>query len=357
MKLLLVGPYPPPHGGVSVHVYEAARQLRQAGVECRILNVDRRAPESAAYIRIGGPGQLLVRMIQHARRGWTLHVHTNGHNRPSWIVALIGALAGRFAPSCLLTLHSGMAPDHLRASRLNRLLARSTCSLYRRVVAVSPAVRDALVEAGVAPSRIEVEPAFLFAPPAPADWAAVRRRLAPGADPLLVTALFFRPEYGFDVLVDALSILRRRHPAAACLVLGSGEQQAAAEDLLRKKHLQHAIILAGNMDHDQALGLISQADVFVRPTLTDGDAISVREALALGVPVAASNVGTRPEGVVLFEAGNAAALAGAVETALARRRAGHPGASAAGSIDRLLHIYRQAGPARPLNVRNAEWRS
>ena len=30
MRVLQVGPYPPPHGGVSVHVYEARRQLQLA---------------------------------------------------------------------------------------------------------------------------------------------------------------------------------------------------------------------------------------------------------------------------------------------------------------------------------------
>ena len=51
-----------------------------------------------------------------------------------------------------------------------------------------------------------------------------------------------------------------------------------------------------------------KSDVFVRPTFMDGDAISVREAGTLGVPVVASNVGTRPEGTVLFEVGNKSQL-------------------------------------------------
>src|SRR5205823_6671040 len=46
VKLLLIGPYPPPHGGISVHVAEAKRQLDERGICCRVLNLDRRAPES-----------------------------------------------------------------------------------------------------------------------------------------------------------------------------------------------------------------------------------------------------------------------------------------------------------------------
>jgi glycosyltransferase involved in cell wall biosynthesis len=47
--------------------------------------------------------------------------------------------------------------------------------------------------------------------------------------------------------------------------------------------------------------VINLCDVFIRPTNTDGDANSVREALSIGRPVIASNCVCRPEGVVLFE--------------------------------------------------------
>jgi glycosyltransferase involved in cell wall biosynthesis len=46
--------------------------------------------------------------------------------------------------------------------------------------------------------------------------------------------------------------------------------------------------------------VLAEADVFVRPTNTDGDANSVREALYLGVPAVASDVVERPAGTILF---------------------------------------------------------
>src|SRR6185503_11969747 len=54
--------------------------------------------------------------------------------------------------------------------------------------------------------------------------------------------------------------------------------------------------------------LMARSAVFVRPTFRDGDSISVREAVSLGVPVVASNVGSRPDGVALFEAGDISGL-------------------------------------------------
>ena len=47
-------------------------------------------------------------------QGWTLHLHTNGHNLKSWLLALGCGLAGQARGGCILTLHSGMVPGYLR---------------------------------------------------------------------------------------------------------------------------------------------------------------------------------------------------------------------------------------------------
>jgi len=44
-----------------------------------------------------------------------------------------------------------------------------------------------------------------------------------------------------------------------------------------------------------------KSDIFVRPTVSDGDAVSLREALYLKTPSVASDVVPRPEGTVLFK--------------------------------------------------------
>jgi hypothetical protein len=69
------------------------------------------------------------------------------------------------------------------------------------------------------------------------------------------------------------------------------------------------VYLYGPLPIERALAVVEAADVFVRPTLADGDSLSVREAIALGRPVVASRVGVRPPGVVTYPADDPAALA------------------------------------------------
>lgn len=59
--------------------------------------------------------------------------------------------------------------------------------------------------------------------------------------------------------------------------------------------------------------LTKEADVVVRATATDGDSLSVKEALHLGKPVVATDCVSRPEGTFLFSYGEAASLSKAIE--------------------------------------------
>jgi glycosyltransferase involved in cell wall biosynthesis len=102
----------------------------------------------------------------------------------------------------------------------------------------------------------------------------------------------------------------------------------------------------GDVDHPAALAAMGAADVFVRPTRADGDALSVREALALGRAVVATAAGHRPAGCLLVPPGDAAALAARlVEAAAAPPPAARAGPDA---LEGLLALYASLAPPRPL---------
>ena len=330
MKVLLIGPHPPPHGGISVHVAGIYQYLTAAGVTCHVLDTSHVRP---------GVGFALV-VLRHALKGWTLHLHTNGHNLKSWLLALGCGLAGQSRGGCILTLHSGMLPGYLDAAPWRRNLAAFACSYYSQVVCVSPAIRGALLPLGVEPRRTVVLPAFLGT-----EGSSDRSKSGPRAWiarhwPLFSTVLFFRPEYGFNLLIAGLAQIRRRYPSLGCLVMGSGEQRTEAEKMVRDTGLEEGVRLLGDVNHEACLTLMSASDVFLRPTLQDGDSVSVREALSLGVPVVASRTGTRPAGALLFAPGDVKEMIAAIERAIAGKAVGQPPRSA-GCMDRLMELYRQ----------------
>ena len=306
MKILLIGPRPPPHGGISVHVAGLHEQLIRDGITCEVLDTGK-----------GGLGPAFAwSLLRYGLCGWQLQLHTNGHNRKSWLLAVACGIVGLPGGGGVLTLHSGMAPGYLQSSPWPQRLAKVAGSLYGRIVCVSSAIEEALIGAGVASDKIELSPGYLKVrmPATPLnslldDWMA--RHV-----PVFSTTIFFRPEYGFDLLISALAKLRHGHPAVGCVVMGSGEQRAAAERLVQQAGLDDAVLLAGDVDHETCLAVMARSSVFLRPTLEDGDSISVREALALKIPVIASRVGTRPPGTMLFRRGDSTDLLEKIESAL-----------------------------------------
>jgi glycogen synthase len=315
MRVLLVGDYPPPHGGVAVHVQQLHRFLRSRGVESKVLDIGKGGRPDPDVIPVRTLAQYSLKLAGFLHAGWTVHVHTSGNNPKSWVLAASAGVPGPRAPR-LITLHSGLLPGYLAASASRRAFARAALAGYDRVIAVSPAVKAALVNAGVPARKVHVEAAFCASQVqpgvAPPSVEAARARRTP----LLAMAHHPSPVYGRALAFRALRQLADTHPGVGLALFGPGtDSDDFVRDAREARVAAHLEVL-GELDHDQALALISRSDVFLRPTTHDGDAISVREALTLGVPCVASDVCARPPGALTFRAGDADALAARVRDAL-----------------------------------------
>jgi glycosyltransferase involved in cell wall biosynthesis len=182
---------------------------------------------------------------------------------------------------------------------------------------VNEEIAETLRSIGIPDERLRIMPAFLPTPVLETPIPPRAYKWMTSHDPVISTTLSFRPEYGFNLLLSVFNRLRGKFPWLGCLVMGGGgEEEEAAEHRIRTLGLSDHAFLAGDVDHDLCLRLMSRSDLFVRPTFRDGDANSVREALAMGLPVVASRVGNRPEGVLLFEPGDEQGLAASIERGL-----------------------------------------
>jgi hypothetical protein len=81
--------------------------------------------------------------------------------------------------------------------------------------------------------------------------------------------------------------------------------------------------------------------IYIRPTRSDGDAVSLREALALGVPAIATDVVRRPDGVLTAPGVDAHSLAAVLERVIAREPADRPVAAPDTDerVDTMVAIY------------------
>lgn len=130
---------------------------------------------------------------------------------------------------------------------------------------------------------------------APQGRAHARERLhLPQSGPLLVCVAKFTWEKGHDVLFRAIAAIPAEQRPRLALV-GDGPLRDELRALARELQIEERLVWCGELDHGAALAWMVAADALVLPSRSEGQPVTVLEAMALGVPVVGSSVGGVPE--------------------------------------------------------------
>jgi glycosyltransferase involved in cell wall biosynthesis len=294
------------------------RGLEQRFVTKRGSELARRAAGAAVPVRAvpWGPGldpracwRLVVEALEF--RPEVIHAH-NGH------AVTLAVWARRF-----LRWHDGAAVPRVVATRRVVSPVRRRSALFQAdsVVAVSEAVKRALIAAGIPPVAIAVVPDGID--PGEVRRAAVaplriRARLGlPDDTPLAANLAALERAKDQTTLVRAAAVARSLRPELHWVIAGEGDERPALEALVRERGLADRVHLLGHVDQPDAL--IRESDALVMSSREEGLGSVVLHALALGKPVVATHAGGLPEIVPeewLVPVGDADALARKVVQAL-----------------------------------------
>jgi glycosyltransferase involved in cell wall biosynthesis len=138
------------------------------------------------------------------------------------------------------------------------------------------------------PSGIDTD---RFDPRRVGGWprGALRTELGIGNAPVVGTAITFRPRKGFRMLYEAMAEVRRKIPDVRLVIAGASEMSPEAARLARELDLGDRIHLLGRRaDMPEVL---SALDVFVLPSQSEGMSNAILEAMAMRLPVVATDVG------------------------------------------------------------------
>jgi glycosyltransferase involved in cell wall biosynthesis len=356
--ILILGPIPPPFGGISVHLSRLVPKLQCAGFKVGVLNHfgSTAMPFVVAALR---RNPLNYYRLPKKFRARIVHYH---HSRWSHFVALAlgkGSSTARY----ILTLHAGDIHKHfpqlISRAPFVGWITRWALRRFDTVICVDPKIAS-FIRDHLDGQRLEVLPAFLESLNQKAEEydAPIETFLAAGS--VLVVAAYGlqflqdgRELYGVDTAVEAFSKLaKEREDLRLAIFIARRPSRGKARRHLAQ--LERRLNEAGVRDRvlivfDRPLvPALRQNTVFVRPTRAEGDAVSVREAQRAGVPVVASDVVRRPRGVVSFSEGDVTDLCAALRAVL-NGAIQHSNDATGGDIfgdvlqdfsDRLIDIYR-----------------
>lgn len=191
------------------------------------------------------------------------------------------------------------------------------------IIAVSRGVaEDVVATAGVARERVHVLPNPVVTPalferaeePIAHPWPQV------GGEPVILGVGRLDRQKDFATLLRAFARLLERRPAEL-VILGEGEERPALERLASSLGIAGHVLLPGFVTNPYAA--MARADLFVLSSAWEGSPNVLTEALALGVPVVATDCRSGPREILdggrvapLVPVGDVAGMAAAMQRTL-----------------------------------------
>lgn len=287
LRIGLVGPLPPPSGGMANQTRQLSELLTAAGAKVTTVQVN--APYRPIWV--GGVPVLrsVFRLLPYLGSLWRtagkvdiFHIMANS----GWSWHLFAAPAvwiawSRRVPT-VVHYHGGEAAEFLRrADSQVRFTVRQT----RGLIVPSGFLQDVFASFGmpasIAPNIIDLE---RFYP---------RKSVSNGA-PHLVVARNLELVYDNLTAIRAFQIVLAKFPQAQLTIAGSGPDETRLRQFVSDHGLSKFVRFAGRLDRDAMAVLFRSANIMLNPSLADNMPISLLEAWASGVPVVSTNVGGIP---------------------------------------------------------------
>ncbi len=103
--------------------------------------------------------------------------------------------------------------------------------------------------------------------------------------------------YGVDLLIEAFSRIKdyARTQKLKLVLTGSGQDIKIMRQLVADLDLKDLVIFTEYLEQEDIVSLLSASDLAVYPSRSESFGVSILEALAVGVPIIATNVGGIPE--------------------------------------------------------------
>ncbi|HEY9530978.1 MAG TPA: glycosyltransferase family 4 protein [Burkholderiales bacterium] len=286
LRVALVGPLPPPEGGMANQTRQLGELLAKEGAQVTLVRVN--APYRPRWIgRLRGV-RAFFRLVPYvfdlwraagrvdlfhvmANSGWSWHLFA----APAvWVARLRGV-------PCVVNYRGGEADSFLdrSASSVLRTLRKASAlavpSGYLQQVFARHGLHSEIVA-----NIVDVE------------------RFRPGGKlppyPHIVVARGLESIYDIGTALRAFALLHDRLPAARMSVAGSGPEERALRSLAFQLAISEAVQFCGRLDRDDVATLYRSAWVALNPSRVDNMPNSVLEAMASGTPVVSTNVGGVP---------------------------------------------------------------
>lgn len=302
--IILVGPFPPPIGGVSVHTSRLISHIEDQHIVYKI---------DTSKNKLVQIFLLLTLLIKSLKKDSDFILHNHVFKMKFNVILIF--ICNLFGVKYLQTVHS----FRLNSKQLSNTeigLIKYILKKADNTIVVSKKIKDDLIQYdNNLSNKITVIPAFIpykkneKAKDTYINCLGIEKFLKSHKIILCANAskiVFYNDEdlYGIDLCINLMEKIKKRttHNVGFIFMLpqiSNKEYYNKMKSYIFQKGLEEDFIFI-NKEAD-LVPLFDYVDIFLRPTNTDGDALSIREALHSGLPCIASDIVERPVGTVTFK--------------------------------------------------------
>jgi glycosyltransferase involved in cell wall biosynthesis len=319
-KVVLLGPYPPPHGGVSIYVSALFEFLKGRGLRLWTYGDEEVSGPRMHFMR--DKRREIVPLVMREGRGARVADCTHFLlEYPSALVPVWVILKRLLGFEWVKIIHDGSLPArHARFGPLRRTLFRTALGGVTEFVVVGEGLERWLREEARAGQKVSVVKSLLpvgrhYAQAAlPSETERALAYFMRRGKRVASVGVFIQ-DYGFLHAARAVERLRRETGDDLGLVLLDGDfasDAAYREEVLRGREW---ITVLKNVAHPHVFQILKRCDAFVRGFGPESYGLSRVEAMWCGLPVVATRAG-ETRGMLLYDFGDVDALTAQLQRAL-----------------------------------------
>lgn len=305
MKVALIGSCSPPFGGIEVHIKRLADMLEKSGMHLAIYDVENISESDDVRVNKIARAKLWALWYFFTINEDVIHVHTL-----SWKHRAAMTLIARMRQKKIIITFHSLRDEIENMSQSEKALVRYVLKNADVLIAVSDKVAEKLEAWGCKKDRIRRITGFL---PPGLEETELPENLLDFIDnhKLIISANgsnmnFYKGDdlYGLDMLVELCARISNKYDLGFLYCISRGyinnqEYYEHIKGVIREKGIEDRFMFVH--ENLEFSSILKRSDVFIRPTNTDGYAISVAEALYAGIPSISSDAAKRPPGTIIFK--------------------------------------------------------
>lgn len=299
--IAIIGVLPPPYGGISVHIERLCGALAELDIPYVIYDESKQSEKNDHVVPIDQIERWSMRYLFKKNED-IIHNHFL-----RWKVRFTLSLLRLKGKKVIHTVHS-LREEHY--SIVHLIMIYFTGLLSNHFIVVNEEIKEKLLKLKIPANKITVIPAFIR----PIEDESI-------TIPTYINDVFENYSqvmianggignlqdgeelYGLDLCIEMFKSIADKRPNVAFLYCVTHVTNEDAEKRFREQLTKYGLNQRFMLIKEKMplYPLLKKSNMFVRPTRSDGDAISIREALYYKVPVITSDVVKRPAGVKLFK--------------------------------------------------------